>query len=161
MDWTDAWTTVHPPSHLAKTLHMGDTLRDMHGFLSAAPGAIGQEFTYDTSTAINDAKLYAARDWNIGAPTLRKLIKVTEMMMDPDMEDHLPSAMNGFCEHMWNVCAIVQAITDDALDALRGLRLIAAAKGLFTMGLMVRLINPVRWTGRAKVITQRPVSKIE
>eukprot|EP00966_Prymnesium_polylepis_P161914 3742065-Prymnesium_polylepis.1 len=57
-------------------------------------------------------------------------------MADPDMEEHLAKATNMFFELMFDMCSLIWRITDGD-DALNGLRLIDALKGLLTMGLLV------------------------
>mmetsp|Transcript_4951 Transcript_4951/g.10929 ORF Transcript_4951/g.10929 Transcript_4951/m.10929 type:complete len:84 (+) Transcript_4951:206-457(+) len=65
---------------------------DWPDFISA-PNAGNMGFSYDTATQMSMVKRFAMDKSNIGADKLRKLIKTVEMMMDPDMEDHLSAAL--------------------------------------------------------------------
>ena len=105
-------------------------MSDIGGFILALDGG-GTGITYDTAASISAAKNYAMNDSNVGADKLRKLIKTVEMMADPDMEEHLAKATNVFCELMFDMCSLIRRITHGD-DALNGLRLIEALKGLFT-----------------------------
>ena len=116
-------------------------MSDIGGFILAPDGG-GTGITYDTAASISAAKNYAMNDSNVGADKLRKLIKTVEMMADPDMEEHLAKATNMFCELMFDMCSLIRRITHGD-DALNGLRLIEALKGLFTMGLLVPVGCPV------------------
>ena len=88
MDWhTDSPQNTPTNKHNTHT-----SMRNMKDFLSE-PDPGGMEFTYGSATAIGAAKQYAANELNVGAQVLRKLVKTVEMMMDPDMEDHLAGAL--------------------------------------------------------------------
>ena len=114
---------------------------DWLDFISA-PNAGNLGFVYETTTQISTAKQYAMNASNVGAHKLRVLIKTVEMMMDPDMEDHLVKATRATCELMFDICHIIKGIKEGE-DAVRGLQLVEAVKGLFTIGLCVPIDCPV------------------
>ena len=82
-------------------------------FINAPNGPPKTAFTYGTfSTNLVMARAHAGDGANIGATPLRKLLKVVDMMQDPDIEDHLASLARAFCEHMWSACSVVQGVMD-------------------------------------------------
>eukprot|EP00966_Prymnesium_polylepis_P004139 94729-Prymnesium_polylepis.1 len=60
------------------------------------------------------------------------------------MDDHLERCTQTFCECMFDLCQLIKGIRDnDEEAALHGLRLIAAVRGLFAMGIRVPMDCPV------------------
>ena len=108
--------------------------------------------SYDAQAALHGALRYAAVDLNIGAESVRKLVKTVQMLADPDMEEYLAQTTRKFCEHMFNMCELVKGIGED--DAMVGLKLIAVVRGLFLMGMVVSADCPVVWTRRVCVTSE-------
>ena len=108
--------------------------------------------SYDAQAALDGALRYAAVDSNIGAESVRKLVKTVQMLADPDMEEYLAQTTRKFCEHMFNMCELVKGIGED--DAMVGLKLIAVVRGLFLMGMVVSADCPVVWTRRVCVTSE-------
>ena len=96
---------------------------------------------YADST-IDQALRYASNDSSVGAAEMRKMAKITKMMADPDMEEHLAHMTKTFCEVMFNVLQLIKGV--GAHNAMQGMLLIATARDLFSMGLIVSRDCPVQ-----------------
>ena len=151
MDWTGLWRVDSPHTSLPVDTAHTHTLT-MESFVTAGDVYSATGVSYDAHAALDGALRYAAVDSNIGAESVRKLVKTVQMLADPDMEEYLAQTTRKFCEHMFNMCELVKGIGED--DAMVGLKLIAVVRGLFLMGMVVSADCPVVWTRRVCVTSE-------
>ena len=82
MDWTGLWRVDSPDTTPLWTLHT-HTLT-MESFLTAGDVYSATGVSYDAHAALDGALRYAAVDSNIGAESVRKVVKTVKMLADPE-----------------------------------------------------------------------------